>query len=114
MKVEGDGQLLRIFIGESDHWHNQPLHEAIVLKARQAGIAGATVIRGFLGYGANSHIHTTEILRLSADLPIIVEIVDKAEKIAQILPELDAMIGEGMITLEKVNVIAYRSKEKSD
>jgi PII-like signaling protein len=114
MKVEGDGQLLRIFIGENDRWQNQPLSEAIVLKARQAGIAGATVIRGFLGYGANSHIHTTEILRLSTDLPIIVEIVDKADKIERILPELDSMIGEGMITLEKVNVIAYRSKKKAE
>jgi len=108
MKIEGEGQLLRIFIGENDKWEGQPLYEAIVLKARKAGLAGATVLRGFLGFGAKSRIHTTKILRLSEDLPIVIEIVDKADKIAAILPELDKMIAEGMMTLEKVNVVAYR------
>jgi len=113
MKIEGEGQLLRIFIGENDKWEGKPLYEAIVLKARTAGLAGATVLRGFLGFGANSRIHTTKILRLSEDLPIIVEIVDKKENIQRILPELDAMIKEGMMTLERVDVVAYRSDKSS-
>ena len=108
MKIDGQGQLLRIFIGESDKWEGKPLYEAIVLKARAAGLAGATVLRGMEGFGAKSRIHTARILRLSEDLPIIVEIVDSAEKIAAILPELDRMVGEGLITLENVRVIAYR------
>jgi uncharacterized protein len=108
MKLEGQGQLLRIFIGESDKWEGRPLHEAIVLKARERGIAGATALRGLAGFGARSRIHTARILRLSEDLPMIVEIVDSAEKIAAILPELDTMVGEGLITLENVRVIAYR------
>ena len=108
MKWEGEGQLLRIFIGESDHWKGAPLYEAIVRMAREKGLRGATVLRGLEGYGAHSRIHTAKILRLSEDLPIIVEIVDTTEKIEEILPELDDMVGEGMITLEKVKVIAYR------
>ncbi len=108
MKIEGQGQLLRIFIGESDRWHGKPLHEAILLKSRETGLAGATVIRGLAGFGAASRIHTASILRLSEDLPVIVEIVDSAERIAAILPELDTMVGEGLITLESVRVIAYR------
>lgn len=112
MKVEGEGQLLRIFIGESDRWEGKPLHEAIVRRAREAGLAGATVIRGMEGFGANSRIHTTKILRLSEDLPIIVEIVDKPERIQAILPALDAMVKEGLMTLEKVHVVAYRHSER--
>jgi PII-like signaling protein len=108
MKIEGPGQLLRIFIGESDRWQGKPLHEAIVLKARERGLAGATVLRGMAGYGAASRIHTAKILRLSEDLPIIVEIVDRPDRIAAILPELDRMVGEGLMTLEEVKVIAYR------
>ena len=108
MKIEGQGQLLRIFLGESDRWEGKPLYEAIVLKAREAGLAGATVLRGMEGFGAKSRIHTARILRLSEDLPIIVEIVDSADKIAAILPELDRMVGEGLITLENVRIIAYR------
>ena len=108
MKLEGQGQLLRIFIGESDRWHGKPLYEAIMLKARERGLAGATVLRGLAGFGAKSRIHTAKILRLSEDLPIVVEIVDAPEKIAAILPELDTMVGEGLITLENVRVIAYR------
>lgn len=112
MKIEGEGQLLRIFIGEDDQWEGLPLYEAIVRKARQAELAGATVLRGFLGFGAKSHLHTAKILRLSQDLPIVIEIVDKAEKIQAILPELDKMIADGMMTLEKVNVVAYRSEKE--
>jgi PII-like signaling protein len=108
MRIEGEGQLLRIFIGESDHWEGKPLHEAIVLAAREQGLAGATVLRGLEGFGANSRIHTVKILRLSEDLPIVVEIVDQAERIAAFLPKLDAMVTEGMVTLEKVNVLIYR------
>lgn len=112
MKIEGQGQLLRIFIGENDKWEGKPLYQAIVLKARAAGLAGATVLRGLEGFGAKSRIHTARILRLSEDLPLIIEIVDSAEKIAAILPELDTMVGEGLITLENVRVIAYRHGQK--
>ena len=112
MKIEGEGQLLRIFVGESDRHEGQPLHEAIVRHAREAGIAGATVLRGLLGYGAHSRLHTASILRLSSDLPIIIEIVDKAERIQALLPQLDAMVGEGLITLEKVHIIAYRHSDR--
>jgi len=108
MKIEGEGQLLRVFLGESDRWQGQPLHEAIVHRARSLGLAGATVLRGLAGYGAHSRIHTAKILRLSEDLPIVVEIVDKAERIQSFLPVLDEMVGEGLITLENVRVIAYR------
>jgi PII-like signaling protein len=99
---------LRIFIGESDHYHRKPLYEAIVLEARRRGMAGATVLRGIMGFGADSRMHTAKILRLSEDLPIIVEIVDKPERIAEFLPELDKMIDEGLITLERARVIVYR------
>jgi len=109
MKIEGEGQLLRIFVGESDQWEGRPLYEAIVHTARKAGIAGATVLRGFMGFGANSRIHTSKVLRLSEDLPMVIEIVDQADKIQSILPDLDKMVAEGMMTLEKVTVIAYRS-----
>lgn len=108
MKIEGEGQLLRIFIGESDHWEGRPLYEAIVLAARAQGLAGATVLRGIEGFGADSRMHTVKVLRLSEDLPIVIEIVDGAEKIQGFVPTLDKMVTEGMITLEKVNVLAYR------
>src|SRR5215467_610068 len=108
MKLSEDGQLLRIFIGESDHWHGKPLYEAIILKARELGIAGATMLRGLMGYGAASRIHTAKILRLSEDLPVVVEIVDSAEKIAELMPFLDEMVLEGMVTLEDVRVLKYR------
>jgi PII-like signaling protein len=113
MKTEGAGQLLRIFIGESDRWEGHQLYEAIVLKARESGLAGATVLRGLEGFGAHSLIHTTKILRLSEDLPIVVEIVDREERIAQFLPELDRMVGEGLITLENVRILAYRHNHRS-
>jgi len=108
MKLPSEAQLLRVFIGESDRHDGRPLHEEIVKAARRKGMAGATVLRGILGFGANSRIHTAKILRLSEDLPLIVEIVDTPEKIEDFLPELDGMIKEGLITLEKAQVIAYR------
>jgi PII-like signaling protein len=108
MKLESEAQLVRIFIGESDKYHGRPLYEVIVEEARRRGIAGATVLRGTIGFGANSRIHTAKVLRLSEDLPMVVEIIDNAERIATFLPDLDAMIDEGLITLEKVQVIAYR------
>ncbi len=107
--VPREGKLLRIFIGEQDKWHGQPLYEAIVHLARQQGLAGATCLKGFLGYGAKSHLHTVKLLRLSEDLPIIIEIVDSAEKIQQFLPQLDPMIGDGLVTLEKAEVLLYRA-----
>ena len=112
MKIEGEAQLLRIFIGESDRWKGAPLHEAIVRKARELGLAGATVLRGVAGFGAHSRLHTTKLLRLSTDLPIVVEIVDRPESIEALLPHLDEMVEEGMMTLEKVHVIAYRHGPK--
>jgi uncharacterized protein len=108
MKIEGEAMLLRIFIGESDHWKGKPLYEAIVLKAREEGLAGATVLRGLEGFGANSRIHTTRILRLSEDLPMVIELVDKEDRIRRILPQLDEMVSEGLMTLERVQVITYR------
>ena len=112
MKLEGEGKLLRIFIGESDRWQGKPLYEAIVLAAREQGLAGATVLRGPMGFGANSHIHTAKILRLSEDLPMIIEIVDLESKIHEFLPVLDEMVSEGMITLETVHVLRYRARER--
>ncbi|MGH7142909.1 MAG: DUF190 domain-containing protein [Planctomycetota bacterium] len=109
MKLSENGCLLRIFIGESDRWHGQPLYEAIVLKAREKRLAGATVLQGPMGFGANSHLHTTKVLRLSEDLPMIIEIVDEEEKIQAFLPEIDGMVTEGMVTMEKVRVIKYRA-----
>ena len=109
MKIPQDGYLLRIFIGESDRWHGTPLYEAIVIKARELHIAGATVLRGPMGFGANSRLHTTKILRLSEDLPMIVEIVDAKEKIDELMPHIDEMVQEGLVTLERVEVIKYRA-----
>ena len=111
MKIPEDGKLLRVFIGESDRWHHQPLYEAIVLKARELGLAGATVLRGPMGFGANSHLHTAKILRLSMDLPIVIEMVDTEEKIQLLLPHLDEMVREGLVTLEDVRVLKYRANE---
>jgi PII-like signaling protein len=108
MKLPAEAELLRIFIGESDKHRGRPLYEVIVEEARRKGLAGATVLRGTLGFGANSRIHTARILRLSEDLPMVVEIVDKPDRIADFLPHLDGMIGEGLVTLERVRVIMYR------
>jgi hypothetical protein len=109
MMLPEEGQLLRIFIGESDKHDGMPLYEWIVRRARQEGLAGATVIRGVEGYGAHSRLHTAKILRLSEDLPLIVEIVDTQEKIESFLPVIDAAIPEGLATLEKVRIRFYRS-----
>ena len=108
MKIPKDGKLLRIFIGEQDKWQGQPLYEAIVHLAKKEGMAGATAIKGFLGFGAKSHMHTAKILRLSEDLPIVIEMVDSEEKINKFLTHLYEMVKEGLITIEKVNVIMYR------
>ena len=110
MRLEGDGILLRVFIGESDRWQHQPLYEAIVLEARKRGLAGATVLRGPMGYGANSRIHTAKILRLSEDLPLVIEIVDDVAAIDGFLPVLDEMVAEGLITTEKVHIVSYRHR----
>jgi PII-like signaling protein len=111
MMIPHEGHLLRIFIGESDKHQGKPLYEWIVLRARERGLAGATVLRGMLGFGAHSRLHSAKILRLSEDLPIVVEIVDSLEKIDAFLPEIDAAIGEGLATLEKVRIRFYRSGE---
>ena len=111
MQIPQDAMLLRIFIGESDRWQHQPLYEAIVLKARETHLAGATVLRGPMGFGKSSRLHTSKILRLSMDLPLIIEIVDSEEKIRAFLPVLDGMIGGGLVTLEKIQVIHYRGTE---
>jgi uncharacterized protein len=110
MKLPEKGKLLRIFIGESDRWHHQPLYEAIVLKARELGLAGATVLRGPMGFGANSRLHTAKILRLSMDLPMVIEIVDTDEKIQHLLPHLEEMVLEGFVTLEEVQACCLGSQ----
>jgi PII-like signaling protein len=109
MQIPEDALLLGIFIGESDRWKHQPLYEAIVLKARELHLAGATVLRGPMGFGRSSRLHTAKILRLSMDLPLVIEIVDSEKNIRSFLPVLDEMIGGGLVTLEKVKVIHYRS-----
>ena len=109
MHLPHEAMLLRIFIGESDRWHHQPLYEAIVLKARELHLAGATVLRGPMGYGKSSRLHTAKILRLSMDLPLVIEIVDTEEKIQAFLPVLDEMMKGGLVTLERVRVIDYRA-----
>ena len=107
MRIPADSLLLRIFIGENDRWQRQPLYQAIVLKARELHLAGATVMRGPLGFGHSSRLHTTKLLRLSEDLPLVIEIVDAEEKIDEFLAVLDGMMGSGLVTLEKVRVIQY-------
>ena len=109
MKIPQDGFLLRIFLGESDRWHGRPLYEAIVLKARELHLAGATVLREPMGFGAKSRLHTAKVLRLSEDLPVVIEIVDSKEKVDELLPHIDEMVTEGLLTLEKVQVIKYRA-----
>ncbi len=113
MTVPRDGKLLRIFIGESDRHEGRPCFEAIVERARRAGLAGATVLRGIQGFGGSSRIHTARILRLSDDLPIVVEIVDAADKIDAFLPELDPLVHGGLVTVERVEVRVYRSKPQA-
>lgn len=112
MQIPTDAVLLRIFLGESDRWEHKPLYEAIVLKAREAHLAGATVLRGPMGYGKASRLHTSKILRLSEDLPLVIEIVDSEEKINAFLPVLERTMGGGLVTLEKVKVLRYAAPEK--
>jgi PII-like signaling protein len=108
MKLPEEGQLLRIFIGENDTYKGKPLYEEIVLKSRELNFVGATVLRGTMGFGAGSRIHAAKVLRLSEDLPIVIEIVDTADKLNEIMPFLDEVVDEGLITLEKVRIIKYR------
>ncbi len=110
MSLPTEGKLLRIFVGESDRWEGRPLYEAIVLEARKRGLAGATVIKGFMGFGAHSRIHTAKLLELSQDLPIIIEIVDAAERIEGFMPDLEKMVGDGLITVERAEVRLYRPR----
>jgi len=109
MTLPEDGSLLRIFIGESDRYGHHPLYEAIVLKARERGLAGATVLRGVMGFGKHSILHTAKILRLSEDLPMVIEIVDSAEKVEDFLPVLNEMIKDGLVTLEPIRVLHYKA-----
>jgi PII-like signaling protein len=112
MTIPEDGYLLRIFVGESDRHGHHPLYESIVLKGREQGLAGATVLRGLMGFGKHSVLHTAKILRISEDLPMIVEIVDSLEKIESFLPLLDEMISDGLVTLERVKVIHYKANAR--
>ena len=112
MKIASQAQLLRIFIGENDRADGHPLYEAIVLKAREMHLAGATVLRGAMGFGHSSRLHTTKILRLSEDLPLVIEIVDSEEKIAAFLPVLERIMASGLVTLEKVQVLQYGTDSK--
>lgn len=111
MKLSEQGALLRIFVGEADKHQGKPLYEQIVLKAREIGLAGATVTRGIMGYGAASRIHTSKVLRLSEDLPIVIEIVDTEAKLEQLLPFLDDVVEEGLVTIEKAQVLVYKHKD---
>jgi len=111
MELPNDCVLLRIFIGESDRYQHHPLHEAIVLKARELHLAGATVLRGAMGFGKSSRLHTAKILRLSDDLPLVIEIVDSEAKIDAFLPVLESMMGDGLVTLENVRIIHYRGSQ---
>ena len=114
MQIPHEAVLLRIFLGETDRWERKPLYEAIVIKAREMHLGGATVLRGPMGFGKSSRLHTSKILRLSMDLPMVVEIVDSDEKIQSFLPVLDKMMGGGLVTLEAVKVIDYRGSKDSE
>ena len=112
MRLPEEGLLLRVFIGESDNYKGKPLYEQIVLKARELHLAGATVVRGIMGFGADSRMHTAKLLRLSEDLPVVIELVDTEENLNKLLPFLDETVKEGLITLEKVRVIKYRHSKQ--
>lgn len=114
MTLSGEAKLVRIFIGESDQWEGRPLYEALVHRAREEGLAGATVLKGIEGYGAGSVVHTTRILRLSQDLPIVVEIVDSAEKVDAFLEIVTVMVQEGLVTSERVEIIRYQTENRPD
>ena len=113
MHIDGPAILIRIYIGEADHHGGRPLYQAIVELLRDRGLAGATVLRGIEGFGANARLHTTRLLRLSEDLPILIEVVDREDRVRSVLPDLDEMVGDGLITLEKVEVLAYRGRGPS-
>lgn len=112
MRLPEEGMLLRIFIGESDKYHGKPLYEQIVFKARELKLAGATVLRGIMGFGADSHMHSAKVMRLSEDLPIVIELVDTEENLNKVMPFLDETVTEGLVTLEKVRVIKYRHSQQ--
>jgi uncharacterized protein len=112
-RFEGQATLVRVFVGESDQHHGKPLYEAIVRRAREVGLAGATVLRGIEGFGASSTMHTTRLLELSSDLPVVIELVDTVDRIEAFLPELDDMVGDGLITLERVHVRTYRGTPRA-
>jgi len=113
-RIEGPALLVRVYVGEADHVGGKASYQAIVAFLREQGIAGATVLRGIEGFGANAHLHTARLLRLSEDLPILIEVVDEEERIRAILPQLDEMVGDGLITLERVEVLAYRGRVPGD
>jgi PII-like signaling protein len=110
MTIEGEALELRVLIGEADRWHGRPLHEAILERLMERGMAGATVLRGVEGFGRNAHLHTSKLLRLSEDLPVMLVVIDAATRIRAILPELDEMVADGLITVQPVEVIAYRGR----
>jgi hypothetical protein len=110
MRIEGPALLARIYIGEADQWQGRPLYQAIVELLRERGLAGATVLRGIEGFGAAARLHTTRLLRLSEDLPVLIEVVDQEDRVRGILPELDAMVGDGLVTLERIEVLTYRAR----
>ncbi len=112
MEPSGQAMLVRVFVGESDTWHGRPLYHAIVERAREFGLAGATVVRGIEGFGAHSRLHTARILQLSSDLPTVIEMVDAEERVRAFLPALDEMVTEGLVTLERVEVIVYRAAQR--
>lgn len=114
MRAGSRALLVRIYLGEADHWHGRPLYQAIVERLRERGVAGATVLRGVEGFGATSRLHTTRLLRLSEDLPMLVEVVDEEDRLRAVLPEIDEMVGDGLITLERVEVHAYRGTPPAD
>lgn len=109
MKIPVDGTLLRVFVGQQDKWQGVPLYEAIVHEARRQKLAGATVIKGWLGFGCKSHLHTAKLLESSEDMPMIIEIVDSDEKISAFIPAIDGMVKDGLVTTEKVNVVMYKA-----
>ena len=114
MKIEGPGKQLRIFIGESDRWHHRSLADAILEMLRSEGLAGATVLRGVAGFGANSRIHTAHVLRLSEDLPVVIEVIDRTDRIEKVLPKLDEMVEEGLVVLSDVEIILYRHRQSKN
>lgn len=114
MSTIENGKLLRVIVGETDRYEGRPLYEAVVLRARELGLAGATVVRALMGYGASSHLHTAKILRLSFDLPVVIEIVDRPENIERLLPFLEEAVIGGLVTLENVEVLHYRGTKREE